>query len=142
MINYILYYCSTNQFNLLLMKKIVLSIFLLTQITFAQDDKKIQTYNHGYNGMELIAKNSKNVVIVSTFNSKPTIREEIAQKVYSLFAENKLQDNTKYTINGDQANVTGKCIIKKRNNLIAVEFYYEKVEWYSGLIEVYKKYLG
>ena len=124
------------------MKKMVLSIFLLTQIAFAQDGKKIQTYYHGYNGMELIAKSSKNVVIISTFNSKPTIREEIAQKVYSLFTENKLQDNTKYTINGNQANFTGKCIIKKRNNLIAIEFHYEKVEWYSGLIEVYKKYIG
>ena len=77
------------------MKKMVLSIFLLTQIAFAQDGKKIQTYYHGYNGMELIAKSSKNVVIISTFNSKPTIREEIAQKVYSLFTK----INCKTTLN-------------------------------------------
>lgn len=92
--------------------------------------------------MEIIAKTKKNVVIVSTFNAKMTIREEIARKIYSLYAENKLEDNKKYTIAGKEANVTGNCIIRKKNNLIAIDFYYEKIEWYSGLVEIYKKFIG
>ena len=124
------------------MKKLILSIVLLTQIAFAQEKKKIETYSFGQNGMELIAKSSKDVVIISTFNAKMTIREEIARKVYSLYAENKLETNKKYTISGNEASVTGKCVIRKKNNLIAIDFYYEKIEWYSGLIEIYKKFLG
>ncbi|TDP61711.1 hypothetical protein [Flavobacterium dankookense] len=124
------------------MKKLILSILLLTQIAFAQEKKKIETYSFGQNGMELIAKSSKDVVIISTFNAKMTIREEIARKVYSLYAENKLETNKKYTISGNEASVTGNCVIRKKNNLIAIDFYYEKIEWYSGLIEIYKKFLG
>jgi hypothetical protein len=131
-----------SKIKLLLMKKLILSIVLLTQIAFAQEKKKIETYSFGQNGMELIAKSSKDVVIISTFNAKMTIREEIARKVYSLYAENKLETNKKYTISGNEASVTGKCVIRKKNNLIAIDFYYEKIEWYSGLIEIYKKFLG
>jgi hypothetical protein len=36
--------------------------------------------------MELIAKSSKNVVIISTFNAKMSIREDIARRVYSLYS--------------------------------------------------------
>jgi hypothetical protein len=131
-----------SKIKLLLMKKLILSILLLTQIAFAQEKKKIETYSFGQNGMELIAKSSKDVVIISTFNAKMNIREEIARKVYSLYAENKLETNKKYTISGNEASVTGNCVIRKKNNLIAIDFYYEKIEWYSGLIEIYKKFLG
>ena len=131
-----------SKIKLLLMKKLILSILLLTQIAFAQEKKKIETYSFGQNGMELIAKSSKDVVIISTFNAKMNIREEIARKVYSLYAENKLETNKKYTISGNEATVTGNCVIRKKNNLIAIDFYYEKIEWYSGLIEIYKKFLG
>jgi hypothetical protein len=124
------------------MKKLIFSILLLTQITFAHDKKKIETYSFGQNGMELIAKTSKNMVIISTFNAKMTIREDIARKIYSLYADNKLEHNKKYTIEGNEASVTGNCVIRKKNNLIAIDFYYEKIEWYSGLIEIYKKYIG
>jgi len=124
------------------MNKIIFSLFLLSQISFSQHIGNIESYSFGQNGMELIAKSKKSIVIVSTFNAKMTIREEIARKIYNLYTTNQLEDNKKYTIAGDQANVTGNCIIRKKNNLVAIEFYYEKVEWYSGLIEIYKKYIG
>jgi hypothetical protein len=44
--------------------------------------------------MELIAKSSRDVVIISTFNAKMSIREDIAKKVYSLYSENKLENNS------------------------------------------------
>jgi hypothetical protein len=124
------------------MKKLLIGIVLLTNIISAQENKKIETYSFGQNGMELIAKSKKEVVVVSTYNAKMSIREEIAEKVYSLYTENKLEHNKKYTIAGNQANVTGNCIIRRKNNLIAIDFYYEKIEWYNGLIEIYKKFIG
>jgi hypothetical protein len=124
------------------MKKTIFALFVLTQAAFSQENTNIEKYSYGQSGMEIIAKSTKNTVIVSTFNAKMTIREEIAKKVYDLYAQNKLENNKKYTIAGSKANVTGNCIIRQKNNLIAVEFYYEKVEWYSGLIEFYDKYLG
>ena len=124
------------------MKKIIFSILLLSQVAFSQQTGAIESYSFGQNGMEIIAKSKKSMVIVSTFNAKMTIREEIARKIYNLYMANKLEDNKKYTIIGDEANVTGNCVIRKKNNLIAIDFYYEKVEWYSGLVEVYKKHIG
>lgn len=124
------------------MKKIIFSLILISQVSFAQPNVHVENYSFGQNGMEIIAKSKKSIVIVSTFNAKMTIREEIARKIYSMYAENKLEDNKKYTIAGNEANVTGNCIIRKKNNLVAIEFYYEKVEWYSGLIEIYKKFIG
>lgn len=124
------------------MKKIIFSLFLLSQVTFSQQNLKTESYSFGQNGMELVAKSKQSIVIVSTFNAKMTIREEIARKIYSMYAENKLENNKKYTIAGNEANVTGNCVIRKKNNLIAIDFYYEKVEWYSGLIEIYKKFIG
>ena len=91
--------------------------------------------------MELIAKSSKGVVIVSTFNAKMTIRQEIARKIYDLYVANKIQNKTKITVDGTEADVTGKCVIRKKNNLTAVDFYYEIIEWDSGLKEIYKNTL-
>ena len=124
------------------MKKIIFSLFLFSQVVFSQQETKTESYNFGQNGMELIAKSKKSIVIVSTFNAKMTIREEIARKVYDLYTQNKLETNKKYIIPSKNANVTGNCIIRVKNNLVAIDFYYEKVEWYTGLIEVYTKYIG
>ncbi|HPW99069.1 MAG TPA: hypothetical protein PK218_10940 [Flavobacterium sp.] len=124
------------------MKKIIFALFLLSQVSFSQHKSNVESYSFGQNGMEIIAKSKQSIVIVSTYNAKMTIREEIARKIYSMYAENKLEDNKKYTIAGNEANVTGNCIIRKKNNLIAIDFYYEKVEWYSGLVEIYKKFIG
>ena len=75
-----------SKIKLLLMKQLIFSIVLLTQLSFSQDRSNIKTYCFGQNGMELIAKSSKNVVIISTFNAKMSIREDMARRVYSLYS--------------------------------------------------------
>jgi len=115
---------------------------MITQFSFSQENKKVETYNFGHNGMEYIARSSKGTVIISTFNAKMTIREDIASIVYDLYMANKLETNKTITINGCEANVTGKLIITKKDKLTAVDFYYEKVEWNHGLTEIYKKKIG
>lgn len=106
---------------------------------FSDGEPKVETYTYGHNGMEFVARSSEGMIIISTFNSKITIRQDIAYKIYQLYANDKLTTNKKVTVCGDEADVTGKCVIRKKDKLIAVEFYYELIEWKSGLTEIYKK---
>jgi hypothetical protein len=96
------------------MKKLFFSILLQSQLVFSQEEKKTITYNYGQNGMELLAKSSKDILIISTYNAKMSIIEEIANKELSLYKENKLENNKRYVIDGENANVTGNCIIRKK----------------------------
>lgn len=114
-------------------------MLLASQFVMSQQTQKTQTYKNGCNGMEYIASSKQGMIIISTFNSKTQIRQEIAQKIYKLFIENKIRSNTSITIIGNNANVIGKCIIRKKDTLTTVNFYYEKVCWNSGLIEIYSK---
>lgn len=128
------------------MKKIILfSLFTFIQLINAQN-KKISTYQYGHNGMELIVTSKKETIIVSTFNSKLEIKQDIAEKVYNYYRDNKDNESFKngniLTIEGENAKVTGRCLVTKKGKLTAVEFYYEKVEWYSGLTEFYKNNFG
>jgi len=123
------------------MKKVLFGLLIVSCFAFSKGEPRVETYNYGQNGMELVARSNKGVIIVSTYNSKMTIRQEIARKIYDLYIENKLQSNKKITVEGAEADVTGKCIIRKKNSLTAVDFYYEVVEWDSGLKEIYKNKL-
>ena len=107
--------------------------------SFSNENPKIATYSFGHNGMEFVAREGKQMIIVSTFNSKMTIRQDIAYKLYQLYANNNLIAAEKTTICGDEADVTGKCTIRKKDNLVSIDFYYELVEWKTGFKEIYKK---
>ena len=89
--------------------------------------------------MELIVKNNNETIIVSTFNSKNTIKDEIAQKVYDYFKNSQLNSGDTICILGNDAKVTGRCVVIRKEKLTSINFYYEKVEWNNGLIELYKK---
>lgn len=121
------------------MKKILFVSLAVSCLAFSKVNSKVETYNFGQNGMELVAHSKKGVIIVSTFNSKMTIRQDIARKLYDLYVSNKLENNKKITVYGCDAHVTGKCVIRKKKSLTAVDFFYEEVNWNSGLKEVYKK---
>ena len=102
----------------------------------------METYRYGHDGIELVSQSKKETIIVSTYNSKMNIREDIAHKVYVMYLADKIVTNKIITINGIDATVTGKCIIRKKNNLTVVDFYYETIQWCSGLLEIYKKKMG
>ena len=132
------------------MRKLIFFILLTAfQFVSAQESNFLKphttTYKYGYNGMEYIVTSKKETVIVSTYNSKFDIKDEIAQKVYNYYKDNKdncLRVEDTLTIDGKNAKVTGKYHVTKKGKLIAVEFYYEKIEWNNGLTELYKKNLG
>lgn len=129
---------KTTPYNLL-MKKLILSLSILTCFAFSNEEPKVTTYNYGHNGMEYVARNKNGTVIISTFNSKFTIRQEIATRIYEMYLDRKLENNKTVTVFGSEADVTGKCVIKKKDNLTTVDFYYESVQWCSGLKEIYQK---
>ena len=124
------------------MRKFIVILLFAAQLVSSQERQIVSTYHFGHNGMEFIAQSKKGMVIVSTFNSKMGIREDIASKVYAMYLDNKIESNKKITVNGDHADVTGKCVIRKRDGLVVVDFYYEIIEWCSGIKEIYKKKLG
>jgi hypothetical protein len=124
------------------MKKLLVLCLFVMQFAFSQDIKRVEIYKHGHNGMELIARSKMETVIISTFNSKMDIRQEIARKLYAMYLLNKDFTNKTITIDGEEAKVTGKCVIRKKKDLTVVDFYYETVQWNSGLTEIYKKNLG
>lgn len=112
----------------------------MTCFAFSDNEEpKVTTYSYGHNGMEYVARNKNGTVIISTFNSKMTIRQEIAYKIYDMYLDKKLENETKVTVYGDEADVTGRCVIRKKDNLTAVDFYYESVSWCSGQKEIFKK---
>lgn len=114
-------------------------MLLSTYSTFAQSSKKEEQYNYGKNGIEFIVKTkSGKTFIISTFNSRPTINDEVALNVYNYFNEKAPQDGEKITINANGAKVVGTFNIKYNGTLTLLEFYYEIVEWKTGLTEVYK----
>jgi len=121
------------------MKKLFFSVIILACFSFTSENPKVTTYSYGHNGMEYIAKNKNSTIIVSTYNSKMTIRYDIATKLYLMYMDNTLENNKKITVCGEEADVTGKCIIRQNEKLTSVDFYYEVVEWKSGLKEIYKK---
>jgi hypothetical protein len=118
------------------MKCLTICFLLLCKVVFAQGHL-VETYNYGQNSIEIISTTDEGTIIVSTFNAKMNIRKEIAEKILSLFLENRIKDNMKYTVEGDEANITGNCVITVKGNLTSIDFYYEKVEWKNGYTEIY-----
>ena len=120
--------------NLLLSRILFMSAILLSQIAVSQAPKK-EFYKNGQNGIELISQSKSGTVVISTYNAKMTIKDEIAQSFYQKYLKNEVKSDSIMTIVGKTAKVTGKCKIVKKAKLTSVNFYYEKIEWASGLVE-------
>lgn len=123
------------------MLKPLLFLLLASQVLFSQEKKDPVTYKFGHNGMELIVKNNAETIIINTFNSKVAIKEEIAEKIYSLFQNNAINSGESLVVDGTKAKVKGLCYITQKGHLTSIDFYYNTVEWNSGITEVYTKSL-
>lgn len=121
------------------MYKLIALLLLAIQFSFCQVNPKSSSYKYGHNGMELIVTCTNETIIISTFNSKFSIKEDIALKLYDQFKETTVCSGDTITVLGNDAKVIGKCEIKKKGKLTSVNFYYESIEWKSGLLEFYKK---
>ncbi len=120
------------------MKKIIFIALITTYASFAQNSKRIVEYNYGKNSVEFTDKdNNGDPVIIRSFNSNAGIKDEVALNILNYFKENALLDGDKIVIHANGANVKGTCNIKKKNNITAVEFHYETIEWKNGPTEVF-----
>ena len=122
------------------MKFSYIFLILSSFCAFSQGPKVVSEYSYGINGIEFFENSSSGkTVIVSSFNSKPTIKKEVAKKILNYFREVHPKNNDVVQIVADEAVVNGVLYIKTNGNLTSLEFYYQTVNWNSGLTEVYKK---
>jgi hypothetical protein len=118
------------------MKKIIFLLMLTSMVGFAQTKSKPVKYKYGQNGIELIINKNSETIVVSTFQAKVKIKDEVAEKVYAFYKENPNKANGEITIEGITASITGIYTVKRKGKLTSVDFRYEKVEWKNGLVEV------
>ncbi len=117
---------------------LVLLIFSF-QIVKAQA-KKIEFYKNGQNGIEIISKSKKGItIIVSTYNAKLIIKNEVAQKFLEYYNKNNNISDSIIKLKVKDAIVIGKCKLTKKDKVTNAGFYYQRVEWKDGLIEEYQK---
>lgn len=102
--------------------------------------KKIEYYQNGQNGIEMISKSKFGLtVIVSTYNAKLSLKDEVAKLFYSYYQKNNNIADSILKLKTKNALVIGKCKISKKDKVTNIDFYYQRVEWLTGLIEEYKK---
>ena len=118
------------------MKKISLLFLLITSFVYSQH--KVEYYNYGYDGMESISrvKGSDSMVVYSNYKSRPLIRREVCDSVLKNYK--KLKNGT-YIVNIKNTKVIGRLEIVRKHNLVSISYYYERVEYSNGLIEIYRK---
>jgi hypothetical protein len=112
-------------------------LVVISQFAMAQAPSKAY-YKFGQNGIELISKTETGTDVISTFNAKMTIKNEIARNFYLKYLNNEVKSDSIMVVLGKEAKVTGKCKIIKKDKMTSINFYYEKVEWVSGLVEEYR----
>jgi len=111
-------------------------IFLLIT-TFVYSQQKVVYYNYGYDGMESISRvrGSDSMVVYSNYKSRPLIRREVCD---SVLKDYKRLKSGPYVVCIKEAKVIGKLEIIRKYNLVSINYYYERVEYSDGIIEVYK----
>ena len=124
------------------MKKLIYMVAiiytLVNQLSFAQQ-KKVEYYQNGQNGIEIISKSKKGItIIVSTYNAKLSIKNEVAQKFLEYYNKNNNISDSVIKIRIKDALVIGKCKLLKKDKVTNAGFYYQRVEWQNGLVEEYK----
>ena len=119
------------------MKKTSILLFLFIT-TFVYSQKKVEYYNHGYDGMESISnvRGSDSMVVYSNYKSRPLIRREVCDTVLRNYRKLK---NGPYIVNIKDAKVIGRLEIVRKHNLVSIKYFYERVEYSNGLIEIYRK---
>ena len=122
-----------------------IKIYLLVLFTFVlqvakAQSKKIEFYKNGQNGIEIISKSKKGItIIISTYNAKLNIKNEVAQKFLEYYIKNNNISDSIIKLKVKDALVIGKCKLAKKDKVTNAGFYYQRVEWKDGLIEEYQK---
>jgi hypothetical protein len=115
----------------------IIKILFLFITTFVYSQQKVVYYNYGYgyDGMEKMAKVKDSTLVYSNFNARPEIRAEVADSI--LIKYRNLKEGV-LVVKIKSAKIIGTLKIIKRERLILVNYYYERIEYSNGLIEIYK----
>jgi len=113
-----------------------LCVCLFTTLTFGQ---KVEYYLHGYDGIEKFGKWKDSTVIYSNYMSKPTIRYIVCDTILKRYIQKKPLP-TNLVLNIDKATVYGTFKIRRKDSLVHLEFFYEKVVWKDSIVEKPKLY--
>lgn len=106
-------------------------VCLLTTMVFGQ---KVEYYKYGYEGIEKFGKWNDSTVIYSHHKAKPTIRREVCDSVLIRYIKNKPLPS-KLVVKIKKATVYGTFKINRKDSLVHLEFYYEKIVWKDSIVE-------
>ena len=116
--------------------KYLIVLFLLSTVCYSQN---VEYYNYGYEGIEMYHKGKDSMVVYTQHMAKATIRSEVALKVINLYLTRKIK-NGELVVELPNAIVTGRIFLERREKLVVINYYYERVEWCDkNLIEIPKK---
>lgn len=99
---------------------------------------RTEYYTVGQNGIELIGKLGAKRIVVSVYDANPLLKEEVAQTLLDLNIKKTLIDDGIIAITTAKAIVTGKCKIKADNKFTNIFFYFQKIQWKSGLTQIHQ----
>jgi len=113
-----------------------LCVCLFTTLAFGQN---VEYYKYGYDGIEKFGKWNDSTIVYSNFKAKATIRYIVCDSILMRYIKRKpLPSNLVLNIN--KATVYGTFKIKRKDTLVHLEFYYEKVVWKDSITEKPKLY--
>ena len=115
--------------------RLVRLLFLLIT-TFVYSQQKIEYYNYGYDGIEKIGRVKDSTLVYSNYKSRPLIRTEVCDSI--LINYRKLKSGS-LIVKIKSATIFGRLEIIRKHNLISISYYYERVEYVNGLVEIYKE---
>jgi hypothetical protein len=118
------------------MKKTSILFLLITTFVYSQQKVKYYNYDYGYDGMEKIGKVGDSTLVYSNFQARPEIRAEVGDSV--LIKYRKLKEGP-LVIKIKSAKIIGRLKLIKQDRLILVNYYYDRIEYTNGLVEIYKK---
>ena len=99
---------------------------------------KIEYYKNGQNGIELIVKINNKTLLISTYDSKPSLKEEVAKILFNLYKNKIIKNDTLIKLRLEKAYLHGLCKLKTSDSYTNLSFYFEKIEWFDGRVEIHQ----
>ena len=111
---------------------------LVEKAKTSEKESNIEYYRTGQNGIELIARKNNLTIVVSTYDSRPVLKEAAAQYIYEKFDRGEINKDTVLTFELPDAVVTGLCKVQLSKKITNLGFYFQKIYWKNGLTEIHQ----
>ena len=108
------------------------------EIKLISNERRIVYYTNGHNGMELISKKADSTIVVSTYDSRPILKEQVAELLYRKFVSKEIIVDSLLKFSLPSATVIGLFKVEIFNTFTNLEFYFKKIYWNNGLTEIHE----